>query len=86
MPEAPLHLCQLCPHKSCDMVTHLSVWDGHPAQGLVQGMGDTQDLGRSCWGVPPVQPREEKLWGSGVAPPRVCGAMGPWGCWAPRLE
>lgn len=27
-----------------------------------------------------------KLWGSGVAPPRGCGAVAPWGCWAPRLE
>lgn len=86
MPEVPLHCCQLCPHESCDeaVVTHLPVWDGHPVQGLVQGLGDTQGLARSCWGgVPPVQ---GKLWGSGVAPLRGCGAVAPWGCWAPRLE
>lgn len=57
------------------VVTHLPVWDGHPAQGLVQGVGDTQGLPRSCWGVPPVQPMEGKLWGSGVAPP-----LRFWGC------
>lgn len=57
------------------VVAHLSIWDGHPAQGLVQGMGDTHDLARSCWGVPSVQPMEGKLSGSGVAPPR---GVGPW--------
>lgn len=33
-----------------------------------------------------MQPMEGNLWGSGVAPPQGCGALGPWGCWAPRLE
>lgn len=43
-------------------------------------------MARSCRGVPSVQAMQGKLWGSGEAPPRGCGAMGPWGCWAPRLE
>lgn len=52
----------------------------------MQGLGDTQGSARSCWEVPPMQPMEGNLWGSGVAPPQGCGTLGPWGCWAPRLE